>query len=437
MNKNMMEQQHRSHISSSTKLLNPHVQFNHIVFCFLVLGFGFGLGITFSFFYLKVSSLEYFHLDQLSLSTVLCGTPPPLPPPTSLPSISNQTNSHVKTSSPAAPRRTTPTSSINTFSIQTRDYIKEFFEPPEIMHNMTDEELFWRASMVPKIREFPIKQVPKVAFLFLTRGKVLLAPLWEKFFQGHQGLYSIYVHSDPSFNQTVPQGSVFHNRWIPSKNVRWGDMNMVQAERRLLANALLDISNERFVLLSESCIPLFNFSTVYDYLINSNKSFVESYDLRGPVGRGRYNDRMKPVVNIEQWRKGSQWFVIDRFLAIEVISDQTYFPVFWRYCKNPCYDYCQNPCYGDEHYLPTFVTMKFSERNSNRTLTYVDWSLRGPHPHMFLREDVTEEFLEKLRNSTYCDYNGRETNICYLFARKFSANALDRLLRFALTVMNF
>ncbi|XP_022754897.1 uncharacterized protein LOC111303117 [Durio zibethinus] len=419
---------------STTKLFNAHIRFNYIVFCFLLIGFGLslGLGISLSFFYFRESSLAC-QLDQLFVYHASDLTNPPLAPP---PSISDQTKSLVENRisafepSPPISQQPLPSSSMTNFiSKKTRDYIKEVFEPPETMHTMKDEELFWRASMVLKIQEFPFKRVPKVAFLFLTRGKVLLAPLWEKFFQGYQGLYSIYVHSDPSFNQTVLKSSVFYGRRIPSKTVRWGEMNMVEAERRLLANALLDISNERFILLSEACIPLFNFSTVYNYLIRSNKSFVESYDLRGSVGRGRYNNLMHPVVDLKQWRKGAQWFEMDRFLAIEVISDRKYFPVFRRYCYGKCY--------GDEHYLPTFVNMKFPERNSNRTLTYVDWSKGGPHPFVFLREDVTKEFLEKLRNSTRCDYNGRETFICYLFARKFSPNALDRLLRFASIVMNF
>lgn len=204
---------------------------------------------------------------------------------------------------------------------------------------------------------------------------------------------------------------------------------MVEAERRLLGNALMDISNERFVLLSESCIPLFNFSTVYDYLMNSTKTYLESYDLPGPVGRGRYSKMMAPLITLEQWRKGSQWFEVDRFLAIEVITDQTYYPVFWQYCKNDCY--------GDEHYLPTFVYMNFPTRNAYKTLTYVDWSKGGPHPNRFRREEVTEEFLKKLRTSSQCYYNGKIVNICYLFARKFSPNSLDKLLRFAPIVMNF
>lgn len=216
-------------------------------------------------------------------------------------------------------------------------------------------------------------------------------------------------------------------QWV--QEVRWGQPNMMEAERRLLANALLDFSNQRFVLLSESCIPLFNFSTIYNYLIGSTKSFVEAYDLRGPVGRGRYSPRMNPHIRLNQWRKGSQWFEMDRNLALEVVADQKYFSLFGSYCKHSCYT--------DEHYLPTFVNIKFAMRNSNRSLTWVDWSKGGPHPARFMRRDVTIEFLERLRHGTKCEYNGVSTNICYLFARKFLPNALDRLLRFAPKIMQF
>lgn len=85
------------------------------------------------------------------------------------------------------------------------------------MHRMSDEELLWRASMVPGVRRNPYDRVPKVAFMFLTRGPLPLAPLWEKFFKGHRGLYSIYVHTDPAFNESLPSDSVFHGRQVPSK----------------------------------------------------------------------------------------------------------------------------------------------------------------------------------------------------------------------------
>jgi len=38
---------------------------------------------------------------------------------------------------------------------------------------------------------------------------------------------------------------------VTSLQVTWGQISMVDAERRLLANALQDIDNQHFVLLSD------------------------------------------------------------------------------------------------------------------------------------------------------------------------------------------
>jgi hypothetical protein len=50
---------------------------------------------------------------------------------------------------------------------------------------------------------------------------------------------------------------------------------------------------------------------------------------------------------------------------------------------------------------------------------------------------VTFDFLERLRFGSTCEYNGKTTNVCHLFARKFTPHALDRLLRFAPKLMQF
>lgn len=257
-----------------------------------------------------------------------------------------------------------------------------------------------------------------------------MAPLWEKFFDGHRGLYSVYVHTDPAFNASgTDRQSAFYGRQIPSKEVTWGHINMVEAERRLLAHALLDHSNARFLLLSESHVPLFDFPTVYSYLVNSTKVYAESFDELGRTGRGRYKRDMAPVVAAWQWRKGSQWFELDRALANDVIADNVYFPVFQRFCKRNCY--------ADEHYLPTFLHIRHPTAIAKRSVTWVDWSRGGPHPSRFTRMEVTVDFLRWLRGGTTCDYNGRTTTLCFLFARKFLPNSLTRFLRFAPKVMGF
>ncbi|KAK9091626.1 hypothetical protein Sjap_024803 [Stephania japonica] len=208
----------------------------------------------------------------------------------------------------------------------------------EVWHLMSEEELMRRASMLPLVLSHPHRQTLKVAFMFLARGRLPLEPIWEKFFKGHERFFSIYLHSSPEFTDDHPESSVFHKRRIPSKPVEWGRASMVDAERRLLANALLDCSNERFVLLSETCIPVFNFTTIYNHLINSNHSFLSSFDDPRRIGRGRYNKRMVPTISISDWRKGSQWFEVHRKLAIQIVSDRKYYQVFKDHCRPPCYD---------------------------------------------------------------------------------------------------
>ncbi|CAN1181165.1 Glycosyltransferase BC10 [Linum perenne] len=307
--------------------------------------------------------------------------------------------------------------------------LREYMKIPDAMHDMEEKELLWRASMVPKVKDYPFPRIPKVAFLFLTKGPILLTPMWEMFFKGvDQTLYSIYVHSTPSYVAPPDESPLFRYRRIPSKRVVWGKFNMMEAERRLLANALLDISNQRFVLLSESCIPLFNFSSIYTYLINSRQVYVEAYD--SPAARTRYTPDMLPEMKISQWRKGSQWFEIDRDLAIEVVSDRKYFTKLQNHCKD-------TSCYVDEHYLPTYLSIDHWEKNSNRSLTWVDWSNGGIHPNRYVRAEVTEGFLEKLRSGSKCLYNGETTTTCFLFGRKFLTTSLIRLLRYAPKVMHF
>lgn len=212
--------------------------------------------------------------------------------------------------------------------------------------------------------------------------------------------------------------------------VYWGTTTMIDAEKRLLANALLDISNQRFVLLSESCIPLFNFTTIYKYLINSNLSFLGSFDDPRSPGRGRYNPKMSPSINITDWRKGSQWFEVHRDLALHIVSDTKYYRIFKTHCLPPCY--------SDEHYIPTLVNILYPELNSNRSITWVDWSRGGPHPVKFGGNQITDEFLNQIRCRSKCLYNGNTvTSVCNLFARKFLPNALGPLLRICPLLLGF
>ncbi|KAJ7981267.1 Core-2/I-branching beta-1,6-N-acetylglucosaminyltransferase family protein [Quillaja saponaria] len=241
---------------------------------------------------------------------------------------------------------------------------------------------------------------------------------------------------------------------------------MVQAERLLIEEALRDPGNQRFILLSDSCVPLYNFSYIYNYVMSSPESFVDSFS--NPKD-GRYNPKMSPVIPKEKWRKGSQWITLIRRHATIVVDDDIVFPVFEKYCKSwaaiglrkgrkilqgidikfPI----QMPrllkhgnCIPDEHYVQTLLEMSGAENElERRTLTYTSWdqsAVRGTrkswHPVTLTYSDVTPEQVAKIkdinqvyykseRRTEWCQANSKFTS-CFLFARKFTTGAAVRLL---------
>jgi len=97
------------------------------------------------------------------------------------------------------------------------DILESFLHPSNITHTFSDHQLFWRASLVPKKHHYPYARVPKLAFMYLTRGPLPLLPLWERFFQGHSHLFNIYIHAPPGYILNVSDSSPFYRRNIPSQ----------------------------------------------------------------------------------------------------------------------------------------------------------------------------------------------------------------------------
>ncbi|CAL5030166.1 unnamed protein product [Urochloa decumbens] len=301
--------------------------------------------------------------------------------------------------------------------------------PAEPARELTDEE---RASRVVfrQILTTPIvrSKSSKIAFMFLTPGTLPFERLWEKFFEGHEGRYTIYVHASREKPEHV--SPIFVGRDIHSEKVTWGTISMVDAERRLLANALQDIDNQHFVLLSDSCVPLHNFDYVYDYLMGTNLSFIDWY-----------SQNMLPEVIEADFRKGSQWFSVKRQHALMIIADSLYYTKFKLHCRPGMED--GRNCYADEHYLPTVFHMMDPDGIANWSVTHVDWSEGKWHPKAYRANDITLELLKnitsidmsyhvtsdskKVVTENPCLWNGAKRP-CYLFARKFYPESINNLM---------
>ncbi|XP_042441523.1 glycosyltransferase BC10-like isoform X1 [Zingiber officinale] len=311
---------------------------------------------------------------------------------------------------------------------------------PPVARVLTDEEVASHV-LIKEILSMPTVEPKnsKIAFMFLTPGSLPFEKLWEKFFLGHKGRFSIYVHA--SREKPVHVSPIFVGRDIRSEKVVWGKISMVDAERRLLTNALQDPDNQHFVLLSDSCVPLHNFDYVYNYLMATNVSFIDSFWDPGPHGNARYTEHMLPEIEVRDFRKGSQWFTMKRQHALIVLADSLYYKKFKLYCK-PGFD--GRNCYADEHYLPTLFNMVDPTGIANWSVTHVDWSEGKWHPKAYRAQDVSYERLKnitsidesfhvtsdekKVATLKPCMWNGMKRP-CYLFARKFYPETLDNLIQ--------
>ncbi|KAH1248387.1 hypothetical protein GmHk_05G012000 [Glycine max] len=309
----------------------------------------------------------------------------------------------------------------------------------------------------------PEVQGPKVAFLFIARNRLPLEMVWDAFFRGGDRKFSIFVHCRPGFllNKATTRSPYFLNRQVnDSVQVEWGESSMIEAERVLLRHALSDPLNDRFVFLSDSCIPLYNFSYTYDYIMSTSTSFVDSF---ADTKEGRYNPKMDPVIPVYNWRKGSQVRsnVVLSLLkhAKVVVEDETVFPMFQRYCKKkPLPEFWRahyipadtskvHNCIPDEHYVQTLLAQKgLEEEITRRSLTHTSWDIsnsreherRGWHPVTYKYSDATPmllKFVKEIDNIYYeteyrrewCSSKGKPST-CFLFARKFTRTAALRLL---------
>lgn len=81
--------------------------------------------------------------------------------------------------------------------------------------------------------------------------------------------------------------------------------------QRLLANAMQDPLNARFVLVSESDVPLHSFRHIYHYLMTSRQSFTGGAPvplrehLVGPQTLGK-------AATQGAWLQGEAWFELSR-----------------------------------------------------------------------------------------------------------------------------
>jgi hypothetical protein len=246
----------------------------------------------------------------------------------------------------------------------------------------------------------------KIAFCFLTMGDIHQLNVWKDFFKGHENKYNIYIHP-----KEYDKVSNSHKKYVIRKRLKtnWGDVSLVNATLELYREAYKDSENKLFVLISDSCIPLYNFDYVYNYLITTNSNICPIHYFEPPKLKHRYT-ALKDVTFLpyKKFQKTSQWCIMKRD-TIEFLIDQ----------DNDYTDLYTNMFAPDEHYFINLFD-KFHIKYLNNKVTFDNWNEESenvkhrPLPKTYLTvsiQDINKArkegclFFRKVCPETHIDTN--------------------------------
>lgn len=206
----------------------------------------------------------------------------------------------------------------------------------------------------------------KVAFLFLLRGDINQPQIWSEYFNRETyGKTSFYVHSKEVRH--------LRTRWLYDNLIRdirptgWG--YIVDAYFSLFRTAMSNPDNEKFVIISESCLPIHGFRDFKHFLDNGDyrESYVHfmrptTYDQRARI------ETQEGYHHLEPFTKHYARMCLSRYHVEKLLSQpRTAIEFFIRMHV------------GDEFFLTLLHAREGEDFFVNKTITYDNW------------EDVHEE----------------------------------------------
>lgn len=106
----------------------------------------------------------------------------------------------------------------------------------------------------------------KIAFLFLTIDNPNFPDIWDNFFKGNEDKINVYIHPKYPNAHTWKPECIIDNL----QPTGWGFI--VDAYMELFKTAIKNKDNYKFITISESCIPIKPFKTLYNDIIKNNIS---------------------------------------------------------------------------------------------------------------------------------------------------------------------
>ena len=243
----------------------------------------------------------------------------------------------------------------------------------------------------------------KIALCFLTYGNLSQPQLWSRIINENKDKLNVYIHNktdfiDPEYN--------LERFCIKNKEpkTRWGHISLVRATLKLFEEAYKNEENDFFILLSDKCIPLYNFDYIYKQIFRINKNILRV--VKGGVSAGYQLLDDSVFLSINDMQKQSQWIILNRNTC-EFFVETDYTSKFGE--KSIC---------PDEHYFITIMN-KFKIPYSNNMVTYFNRDEESddnvnnkPFPKTY--DILTDDMIYDILYKTRCFFMRKISDKCVL-----------------------
>jgi len=258
----------------------------------------------------------------------------------------------------------------------------------------------------------------KVAFLYLIYDEINNECLWRNYFRKvNKDRYSIYIH----WKYDKKLGYLDQFRLTNTIPTEYAELSLVKAQNLLLREALKDQNNERFVFLSNSCIPLKSFDYTYNSLFLNELCYFNAAREEHVFERNR-GRVLTEAFGLRNVKKASQWSILTRPMArVLSESDDVLGTCFEPGRKDLADEYFY---LSYLHYLDKQQHLHISDYSTVDCSTFEFWEDKEYKFRDNFTSDHPESWDRRLK--TYFDIS--ENELAYLlnaqcyFGRKFSKN---------------
>ena len=244
----------------------------------------------------------------------------------------------------------------------------------------------------------------QIALCFLTYENLTQCKIWNKLVKDTTNKFNIYIHNKNDFTENETD---FNKYIIKNKiNTKWGNISLVNATLLLFKEAYENVNNKFFILLSDKCLPLFNLNVIYDKINKLNTNLIHVVENNNENKLDCFYNSLidKSYFNKEDFKKQSQWMVLDRetvkFLINNDITNAVFGDNFWI---------------PDEYYFIN-ILIKNKINYINKSVTHVEWVREEKSCDWWIPYIYKDNDLEKIKEIIK---KNNETDEC-LFIRKVS-----------------